>query len=269
MTNIEQLIVDKYNSGKSPYEIAEELQQFNLNYYPIKVRRLLTKLGIPLRDKAESQKAALNSGRAKHPTEGTTLSQERKDHLSKAISQAYADTSPAEKERRAAIHKANYEKLSPEERRSLSEAATKAILYSSKHGSKVERFLVKELNRRGYDARLHPIGFLEYNPKLQVDLYIDSIKTCIEIDGASHTLPIWSEEALARTKESDSLKNGSIVNNGLVMVRLEAHAQKISKSYLRKCLERLLPIIDTIKIRVSRGEVIPIEERLIFIAETP
>lgn len=269
MTNIEQLIVDKYNSGKSPYEIAEELKPFNLNWYPVKIRRLLQKIGISLRDKSSGQKKSLETGRAKHPTKGIKLSQAKKDHLSKAIAQAYADASPEEKERRAAVSKANYGKLTPEQKKDLSEAAIKAILFSSKNGSKVERFLVEELNKRGYFAQLHPVGFLEYNPKLQVDIYVPSLKVCIEVDGISHVEPVWSEEALARTKETDSLKNGSVINNGFIMIRLQAHAQKISKSYLNKTLARLLKVLDNIRERLLRGEVLPVEDRLIFVKETP
>lgn len=63
MNSIEQYIIDLYKSGLSPYEIAEKIP----NYNHMKIRRMLTKLGIPQRGKSEGQRTALASGRSKHP----------------------------------------------------------------------------------------------------------------------------------------------------------------------------------------------------------
>lgn len=57
-------IIKMYNNGLSPYEIAENLGN---GWNHMRVRRVISKLGIPLRDKSEAQKNALRSGRALHP----------------------------------------------------------------------------------------------------------------------------------------------------------------------------------------------------------
>ena len=74
MNKEEQHILDLYQNRQwSTYQIAEKLQT-----YPNKIRRVLTKHGIVLRGSKDAQKNALNNGRAKHPTAGTTRSVETK-----------------------------------------------------------------------------------------------------------------------------------------------------------------------------------------------
>jgi hypothetical protein len=50
---------------RSLYELAEEHKT-----YPNKIRREILDCGFKLRDKSAAQKAALKSGRHKHPTKG-------------------------------------------------------------------------------------------------------------------------------------------------------------------------------------------------------
>ncbi len=71
-------LIEQYiNKGKSTYEIAEQL-----NTYPNKVRRLLVKAGVELRNKSTAQSNAITTGRHKHPTKGTTRSEEDKIKIS-------------------------------------------------------------------------------------------------------------------------------------------------------------------------------------------
>ena len=46
------------------------------------------------------------------------------------------------------------------------------------------------------------------NSNLEVDIYLPEMGAAIEIDGPSHFLPIWGEEALSKTIKSDNEKNG-------------------------------------------------------------
>ena len=80
MNKEEKLILDLYQNNQwSTYQIAEKLQT-----YPNKIRRVLKKHGIVLRGSKDAQKNALNNGRAKHPTAGTTRSVETKKIISES-----------------------------------------------------------------------------------------------------------------------------------------------------------------------------------------
>ena len=69
MNNEERKILKLYQDKRwSTYQIAEKL-----NTYPNKVRRILTKNGIKLRNSKNAQTNALKKGRAVHPTAGNSM----------------------------------------------------------------------------------------------------------------------------------------------------------------------------------------------------
>ena len=76
----EQKIVDLYTKGsKSTYEIASLF-----NTYPNKIRRVLIKNKIELKNKSEAQKNALDKGISKIPTQGRKRSKEERLKISKS-----------------------------------------------------------------------------------------------------------------------------------------------------------------------------------------
>jgi len=78
MKDFEQKVVDLYQKQeKSTYQIAEEL-----NTYPNKIRRVLIKHGVEIKDRSSAQKLALKKGRSKHPTDGITRDEETKIKIS-------------------------------------------------------------------------------------------------------------------------------------------------------------------------------------------
>jgi hypothetical protein len=68
--SVELFIVELYNNGSSPYQIAEQLGD---SWNHMKVRRILKKMGVKPRDKGEAQANALKTGRAKHPKQKEEL----------------------------------------------------------------------------------------------------------------------------------------------------------------------------------------------------
>jgi hypothetical protein len=264
MNSVEEIIVDQYlREKRSPYEIAEYLREQKISgYYPIKIRRLLIKLGVPLRDKSSAQTSALQSGRSPHPTKGKHLKDSTKGKISTSVAEKYALTSDEEKQRRACVSKENWDKITPEKRQEMQAAATEAILFSAKNGSKVERFLYNMLTKSGFEVVMHARP-LEYQPKLQCDLLVKNIHNgvVIEVDGLSHVEPIWGAEAFARTKASDAEKNAGITTGGLYLIRLHAYGHKITQSYCNKLLSLLLVELDKIKQEPMK----PLAERLIHI----
>ena len=83
MNKQEKQIIDMYQKQQcSTYEIAEKF-----NTYPNKIRRILKKHGVALRNAKSAQKNALKKGRATHPTKGVGLS----DITKKKISESQGD----------------------------------------------------------------------------------------------------------------------------------------------------------------------------------
>jgi len=260
---IELTIAHMYSEGKSPYEISEELTAKGVpGYYPVKVRRLLKKMGIAIRDKSSAQTSAISTGRSPHPTRGKTLSETTKSRISAGVAEKYSRESDEEKERRSSISRDNWAKLTPEQLADRREKATKAILLAAKNGSKVEQHLYNTLTQAGYAVVMHA-NPLPYQPKLQCDLYIKDVHNgvVIEVDGLSHVEPIWGEKSFQQTVKADIEKNVGITTSGLYMVRLHAYGHKISKHYLSVLSKKILSVLSDIKEKPLQ----PLSERLIHV----
>jgi hypothetical protein len=67
---------------RSMHDIAKEH-----NTYVNKIRREIMSYNYAIRDKSEAQKAALKSGRHKHPTKGTERSLEVKQKIAASVSE--------------------------------------------------------------------------------------------------------------------------------------------------------------------------------------
>lgn len=257
-TSIEQAIVDSYKNNESTYIISEKYP----GWYPNKVNRLLRKMGVKLRDKSAAQKINLQSGRSKHPTEGTTRSKEVKAKISEGVSQTYR-SDPEKKVKRSALSKKQWSQMSEFERANLQHKAAVAVRQAAESGSKVEKYLAEELRKLGYVVLVHSTTLL-YNQSLEVDLFLPGLNTVIECDGLSHYENIWGQEALERTRLSDHQKNGLVLQK-YNLIRLQAFAKKFTAAYGRRVLQRLMkglqPIID------QSGKLLDIEQRMIIIKE--
>ena len=101
--------------------------------------------------------------------------------------------------------------------------ATDAIRKAGREGSKLEKFVADKLSTNGYTIDFHNKNLIP-NEKLEIDLYIPSLKTIIEIDGPSHFLPIWGEEKLQKQIKADLQKSGRILSRGFAIIRVKAIA---------------------------------------------
>ena len=190
MTTIEQLIVKLYQEGVSTYEVCERInKEYNLNYYPNKINRLLRKVGQKLRSKSESQKISLEKGRSKHPTEGRKRTAEEKISIGKTVASRWATASEERRKTHSERAKKNWDKMSPAELADFRTKSAKAIRAASDHGSKLERYILGQLRKNGWKVYFHTNHLLPTG-KLEMDIFIDDIKTAVEIDGVSHFEPI-------------------------------------------------------------------------------
>ena len=241
MNSEDKTILNLYqNEGWSTYQIAEKLKT-----YPNKIRRILKKNGIDLRNSSTAQQNALQKGRATHPTQGSSLSESTKKKISESQGEVWDSLSEKEKSRRSQIGKQSWEQKTEEERSLLLEQAHDAIRKSSRDGTKLEHFLLFELGKRDLRVEFHKEHWLK-NHRLQVDLYIPSYRAAIEVDGPSHFKPVWGQENLEKNIKADQQKTGLILGSGLVMIRIKQN-QSLTQRYMRNTLTKLLELLDTIK----------------------
>ena len=238
----EKEIVDMYvNKKMSTYAIAEKY-----NTYPNKIRRRLRKLGIEMNDRSTAQKISLKTGRSTHPTEGKNHSAQAKEKISESIYNFWQNISPEERQKRVDIAKENWNNMSEEERENLMQAASIAIRAAASEGSKMEKFLYQELTRAGYDVLFHKQGLIA-NQELEIDIFIPSLNTAVEIDGPAHFYPIWGETNLQKHIKADAHKTGLLLAKGFVVVRIKHLISSLSEKHKRDILSSLLSLLEKIK----------------------
>ena len=226
-----EFIIDEYtNKNKSTYEIAQDLKT-----YPNKIRRALNALGVSLRDKSKAQTIAIESGRHEHPTKGKKRTESEKVAISNGMATYWDEMEDKERKRRSKISKKQWEAMSEEDKANLRKLAAEAVRKASKEGSKIEKFIYEGLTKTGYDVIFHKRGLIA-NDKMEVDLFVPSLKTAIEIDGPAHFLPIWGEENLQRHIRSDAQKAGLLINRGFVVLRVKNIIRNLSQKNMREAL---------------------------------
>lgn len=230
-----------YNKMQSLTEIADIY-----GTYPNKIARFLKKYGFILRDKSEAQKNALDKGVSKHPTEGRKRSKKEKDNISEGLHNSWKNMSKEDKAERKKKCQENWENLGQEKRDEILRKANEAFRLTATDGSKMEKFLEKNLQAAGFRAILHQKGLVT-NTELEVDIYLPEIKTIIEVDGPSHFIAIWDEERLAKTIKADKEKSGLFLAAGYCIIRIK-HTRKNDSQYLyRSTMKKVIKVVNEIK----------------------
>lgn len=220
MKNFDKKVISMYTKhNRSTYEIAKEM-----NTYPNKIRRILIKNGYELKDKSTAQKAALESGRSSHPTEGKQRSNSEKIAISKSLVNYWEEMNDTEKARRVEVAKSNWKKMPQEQKEKMRSKGIAAIRAAAKEGSKMEKFFEKKIEDSGYSVRMHEV--IIPSEKLEIDLHIPDLKTIIEVDGPSHFLPIWGEEKLQKQVNADLRKSGALLSKGYAVIRVKSLGQE-------------------------------------------
>ena len=241
MTDQQKIINLYVNDKKSTYEIAEIL-----NTYPNKIRRILIKNGIQLKDKSEAQKNALSKGVAIIPTKGKKRSKVEKLKISSALKNHWDNISQEEYDDFVQKAKARWSELTEQEKEIMTSSAIKAIQIAGKEGSKLEKFLLSELTKAGYRIEFHKKGLIP-NHNLEIDLYFPELRAIIEVDGPSHFLPIWGEEKLQKQIKADQQKSGLILGKGFIIIRIKNLSDSIALSTQENLKNQLIDILQQIK----------------------
>ena len=115
------------------------------------------------------------------------------------------------------------------------------------------------MTKAGYDVIFHKRGLIA-NDKMEVDLFIPSLKTAIEIDGPAHFLPIWGEENLQKHIRADAQKAGLLINRGFVVLRVKNIIRNLSQKNMR---ETLISVVEQL-VKIEKNFP-PVTKRLIEI----
>lgn len=246
----------EYNEkNKSLADIAKEC-----GTYPNKIRRELIYYKIPLRNKSDAQKMAIELGRTNHPTKGTKRPTATKEKIGEQVSASWKSIDKEERERRSNIARKQWDEMSEEQKESFRSKAAKAVRYAAEHGSKTEQYLNIQLKNNGYHVEFHKEGLVS-NEALQIDLYLPDLKTAIEVDGPTHFLPIWGEENLIKHEKADQHKNGLLITGGYNVIRVKIMVKNVSHVFHKKIL---LKILDALKY-IEENPNLKVEQRLIEI----
>ena len=125
------------------------------------------------------------------------------------------------------------------ERDRICSLAIEAVQRAGKEGSKLEKFVSRSLSDQGYSVEFHKKNLIP-TQKLEIDLYIPSHKTIIEIDGPSHFFPIWGEEKLQKQIIADSQKSGLILSKGYIIIRVKNLSDFVSLNKKEALINNLL-----------------------------
>jgi len=248
------LIKQLYEKDKKSFQDIAVLY----DTYANKIRRDAIKFKINIRDKSLAQKNALNSGKHKHPTKGKTRDESTKAKIGQSIIESWNNISSTELENRKNKAKQNWNKLSDDEKQNMLQKANQAVRKTSKEGSKLEKFILNSLLQDGYKVIFHQEQTLS-NTKLQIDILIPSINTAIEIDGPSHFLPVWGDDALKRNIKYDQKKEGLVIGKGLYLIRIQ-QTKDFSKTRALLVYNKLKEVLEQIKNNTTNDKIIHLQD---------
>jgi very-short-patch-repair endonuclease len=234
-------IMAKYNDGMSTYDIAEEY-----GTYPNRIRRLLVKAGVEMRDKSSAQKTAIESGRSIHPTKGRERTPQEKLKISTATVKHWQDLSPEDKQKKIEVSKEIWKQISPEKKEEMRKLANEQIRKAAKNGSKLERLIQDALIEEAIMYESHKKDVIS-TQKLEIDLYLPSYRTIIEVDGLSHFEPIWGEENLQKQQKFDNQKDGILLSKGFNIIRIENISGSLALAKIAILKTNLLAVLKDIK----------------------
>lgn len=228
-----------YNENLSLKQIADKL-----GTYSNKIRRDAIRLNIKLRDKSEAQKNALETGIHKHPTKGQKRTENTKEKIGRSLVESWNTLSQDELNQRKQLAKINWENKSDNEKSNMLTKANQAVRLASKEGSKLEKFILQKLLADGYKVEFHKEQNL-VNTRLQIDLFLPTINTAIEVDGPSHFSPVWGDDVLKRNISYDNKKTGLMLGKGLVVIRIK-QTKDFSNSRALMIYDQLKAVIQQI-----------------------
>lgn len=210
-----------------------------------RIRRDLLRFGYQTRNRSEAGKKALETGALSHPTKGKGHSAETKQKISEANFKTWDESTVEEKQARKQRAKDVWDKKNNADKLKFIQQGNEAIRQASVEGSKLEKFLHKNLIAEGYQVQFHREKILT-NEKLQFDLFLPALNTVIEIDGISHFEDIWGKKTYERNIKADNKKSALILSLGLVLIRVKC-PQHLSQKAQRTILDDTIKVLQKVE----------------------
>lgn len=248
---IEQQIIELYESGKSLREVGEIVKK-----HPNSVMKIVKAAG-KLRDKSIAQKKALESGKTKHPTAGTTRSEETRKKISESVAESWQNTPEEKKKEHAERSKKTMAKMTPQQRAAMQEAAAKGLERARKEGSKLEHFVRDSLIDLGYVVDFHRIQLLQAE-KLEIDIFLPKLGIAIEIDGPFHHRDDWGPERYEASLRQDKKKNDLLLSHGFSILRVKYDRNNVSQKFQNDVLTAIITEVEKIR-KVKKPQLVKIE----------
>jgi very-short-patch-repair endonuclease len=235
-------IVRRYEEKlESTYVIAKYYST-----YPNKIRRILEKCKVKIRDKSNAQKLSISSGVSSHPTKGRNRTKEEKLKISTSKVKHWDGLPEAEKDKVRDRSKKQWEAMTDEKKEEIRRKAGEEIRKAAKFGSKLEREVQNFLSEVGYKYEAHKKDLIA-TQKLEIDLFLPSLRTIIEIDGLSHFKPIWGEDQLEKQIIFDTQKDGIILSRGFNILRIENVGSSLAIARLAELKRQILEVLTDIR----------------------
>lgn len=251
-----QRLIDLYiNKGLSIRNVAKEL-----GVGGSLISRLLVFHKIPIRDKSQAQKIALDNGTSTHPTKGKKIDQKTRVKIGESLYKIWQKNRKNLTEKYRAIGIEVWNSIPEEKKKEMKDKAATALKKSSQFGSKLEFFLFNYLSTNNFRCVLHK-KHLVTAEQLEIDIFLPEDGICIEVDGLSHYYPIWGDEELQQRIDCDAKKNGLLLNDGYVIIRIRNLKNYVSQAALRDVGGKLINIINDIKKKFPEN----IDDRLIYL----
>jgi len=178
------------------------------------IHRALERANIPIRNKAEAQKLALETGKARIPTQGRVRTEKERLRIGVTMIENYKSASETEKKRR---RKGVEEFWKNKDNKDAQEEAIRKrgqqLQKTITEGTILEQTLARNLIDWGYNVKMHDSKMFDGELEADIVAIGKGISVTIEIDGKRH----WGQfmnntpEDLARIIQTDQKKNGIVL----------------------------------------------------------
>lgn len=253
-----QYLIDNYQNGSmSASDVTREL---DLGYNNL-VYRALRKHGIARKDRSQAQSNFLTNNPDKHPTKGKERTLAEKKKIGGAMHEFWNDIPDDEKERRREKSRESWLSQPETDRKAWLKKSHVKLKEASITGSKFEKFILAALITSKFKVQPHK-KFLFEDSEMSIDIFLPVEGICIEIDGPSHFLPIFGEEALKKTIGRDLEKNQQLLANGYSIIRILNEKGYHSKTVMDIVSNKLIKLIKDVAERPKAGLVELLVEEL-------
>lgn len=239
---LEKTLRDLYwDRGLSLRKIAEELKR------PLStVNKYMNKYGIERRTKSDAQSGFLANNN--HPMQGKKHTQETKDQISETLGSFWENLSEDEREeyrkRVGSGWRNKWEAMSKAERENMIAGLNAAGRANQGNGSRFERFVASELQSRGYGVEVRTHNYMP-SAKFEVDIALAAQRVMIEVDGPTHFMDIYGEEALERQQAKDEEKNKYLTDSRFAVLRIQDNNGPLSQARMQRIVEKIEEVAKT------------------------